>query len=116
MKLVDSVWFVETEAGSEVARIDTITDLLNEIRQIVTREFPEEEELVELDWNIPHAMMAIEVAEGSSSRSVLLSFLQKGAHHDREDSKKQKQRRYQYNISIFLLDPGRDDIQPDYRR
>ena len=78
LKLVDSVWFVETEAGSEVARIDTITDLLNEIRQIVTREFPEEEELVELDWNIPHAMMAIEVAEGSSSRSVLLSFLQKG--------------------------------------
>ena len=29
---------------------------------------------------MPHAMLAIEVSEGSSARSVLLSFLQKGTN------------------------------------
>lgn len=80
LKLVDSVWFVETEIGAEVARIDAVTELLNEIRQIVTRDFPEQEDIAELDWNMPHAMLAIEVSEGSSARSVLLSFLQKGTN------------------------------------
>ena len=77
VKLVNSVWMVDSEARLEPASLQTVTELLAEIGQIVTRDFPEEDEVAELDFGEPNALLGIGVKEGSSARPVLLLFVQK---------------------------------------
>ena len=77
VKLVNSIWMVESDARLEPASLQTVNDLLLELRQIVTRDFPEEDELVDVDFSEPNAILGIGVGEGASSRSVLLLFVQK---------------------------------------
>ena len=77
VKLVNSVWMVESDARLEPASLETVNDLLLQLRQIVTRDFPEEDELADVDFTEPNAILGIGVGEGASSQSVLLLFVQK---------------------------------------
>ena len=78
IRLINSAWFLESEEGSEPASIEAVGNLLVELRQIVTRAFPTEEEAAGLNWEEPHALISVGVREGSSANGVLLLFLQKG--------------------------------------
>ncbi len=78
IRLIDSAWFIEDDQGTELASIEAVTNLLVELRQVVTRDFPSEDEAAALNWDEPHAVMAVGVREGSSASGVLLLFLQKG--------------------------------------
>ena len=78
IRLINSAWFLETEDRSEPASIEAVGNLLAELRQVVTRKFPTEEEAAGLNWEEPHALISVGVREGSSANGVLLLFLQKG--------------------------------------
>ena len=78
IRLVNSAWFIETDEGSEPASIEAVSNLLVELRQVVTSEFPTEEEAAGLNWEEPHALISVGVREGSSANGVLMLFLQKG--------------------------------------
>ena len=75
--LVNSVWMVESDAGVEPAGLEALAEVLGELRQVVTREFPEEDEVADLDFSQANAILRIGVREGASSASVELIFLQK---------------------------------------
>ena len=78
VRLINSVWSLESEEGSEPASIEAVSSLLAELRQVVTGAFPTEEEAAGLNWEEPHAIISVGVREGSSGNGVLLLFLQKG--------------------------------------
>ena len=77
LRLINSAWVVETDSGIEPADVEAVALLLFEFRQLVTRDFPTEDEASDLNWDEPHAVISINVKEGSSANGVLLMFLQK---------------------------------------
>ena len=71
VKLVNSIWMIESDARLEPASLEVVNALLLELRQIVTRDFPEEDELAGVDFAEPDAILGIGVREG-----VLVGVLQ----------------------------------------
>lgn len=78
IRLVNSAWFIESEEGSEPASIEAVSALLLELRNVVTRRFPTDEEVAGLNWEEPNALISVAVKEGSSANGVLMLFLQNG--------------------------------------
>ena len=89
LRAVDSVWVVVGSGSQEEASTEVVDGVLEELRQLVTSDFPPLYELQGLDFGQPDVSLGVGTKEGVSARSVLLLFLEAedGAYYVKDSEK-----------------------------
>ena len=75
LKVVESVWIVESDGVQQQAFFDVAQDLVRELEMVVTDEFPTDEEVASLDFSKPFVTLGVGTRQGASASSVLLLLL-----------------------------------------
>ena len=77
LRVVSSVWMVTDGQTEQRADVESAHELLKELEQVVTSDFPTEEEARSLDFNNPNAAIGISTRQGVTSTPSLLLFVKK---------------------------------------